>query len=70
MNYIICTSLIREKARKNNIYLGFWALTNDNFLSYRNKKINKFIWANKNKFVKDSLYIKKICLSLFFSCHS
>jgi putative transferase (TIGR04331 family) len=65
MNYIICTSLIREKARKNNIYLGFWALNNDNFLSYRNKKINKFIWANKNKFVKDSLYIKKICLRLY-----
>lgn len=69
MNYIICTSLIRENANKNNIYLGFWAIPANKFLSYRNKKITKFIWTNKNKFQNDSLYIKKICLKLYRSLY-
>lgn len=65
MNYIICTNLIREKLKKNYIYLGLWALPNNKFLSYKKKKINKFLWADKNKFIKDSLYIKKLCLKLY-----
>jgi putative transferase (TIGR04331 family) len=64
MKYIICTSLIRKIRGKNNVYLGFWALPNNEFLSYKNKKINKFLWADKSKFLKDSLYIKKIYLKL------
>ena len=64
MKYIICTSLIRKIKGKNNVYLGFWALPNNEFLSYKNKKIHKFLWADKSKFLKDSLYIKKICLKL------
>ena len=65
MNYIICTNLIKEKYKKNNIYLGLWALPDNKFLLYKKKKINKFLWANKNKFIKDSIYIKKTCLKLF-----
>ena len=64
MKYIICTSLIRKIRGKNNVYLGLWALPNNEFLSYKNKKINKFLWADKSKFLKDSLYIKKIYLKL------
>lgn len=65
MNYIICTNLIREKFRKNNIYLGYWALPNNKFLQHKKKKISKFLWGDVDKFVKDSLYIKKICLKLY-----
>jgi putative transferase (TIGR04331 family) len=64
MKYIICTSLIRKITGKNSVYLGFWALPNNEFLSYKNKKIIKFLWADKSKFLKDSLYIKKIYLKL------
>jgi hypothetical protein len=31
MKYIICTSLIRKIKGKNNVYLGFWALPNNEF---------------------------------------
>jgi putative transferase (TIGR04331 family) len=65
MNYIICTNLIKEKIGKNNIYLGTWALPDSKILLYKQKKINKFIWNNKKQFIKDSLYIKKICLKLY-----
>jgi len=65
MNYIICTNLIKEKYKKKNIYLGLWALPNSKILLYKKKKFIKFLWNNKKKFLKDSLYIKKICLKLY-----
>ena len=65
MNYIICTNLIREKKKSNNIYLGDWALSDDDYLFFRSKKVKPFLWENKKNFIKDSLYIKKLCFKLY-----
>lgn len=65
MEYVIATSLVKKKIKKNNVYLGNWALDNKSYFSSKKSKIKPFIWENKKKFEKDSLYIKKTCKKFY-----
>lgn len=65
MEYIIITSLIKKKIKKKNVYLGNWALDDKSYFSQKKIEIKPFIWENKKKFEKDSLYIKETCKKFY-----
>jgi len=60
MKYILTTNLIRYK--KATHYLGKWALSEKDL--FKKKKIIKFIWDDKNIFLKDANYIRSLCLKI------
>jgi putative transferase (TIGR04331 family) len=60
MKYVLTTNLIKSK--KVTHYLGKWALSEEDL--FKNKKIINYIWDDKNIFLKDSNYIRSLCLKI------